>query len=213
MTPSDPALIVIAKEPLPGRVKTRLTPPLAAEEAAALAEAALADTLDAVARAAASERVLALDGAPGPWLPDGFEVIEQARGGLADRLAAAFAYVAGPALLVGMDTPQLTAAAIDRSSAALMDAGVDAVLGPADDGGYWAIGLRRAVPGAFTGVPMSSADTCARQRERLDELGLRVAELEPMQDVDTIDDAREVASLCPSRRFGALFRSLRWAGA
>ncbi|MFC9290815.1 glycosyltransferase, partial [Streptomyces sp. NPDC057052] len=64
-------LLVIAKEPLPGRVKTRLTPPFAPWEAAALAEAALADTLAAVAAAPAVRRRLVLDGAPGPWLPPG----------------------------------------------------------------------------------------------------------------------------------------------
>ena len=68
-------LLVIAKEPRPGRVKTRLTPPFTPEEAAALAEAALADTLDAVARTPAERRVLVLDGTPGPWLPAGFEVV------------------------------------------------------------------------------------------------------------------------------------------
>ncbi|GAB2471058.1 hypothetical protein GCM10027162_78090 [Streptomyces incanus] len=68
-------LLVIAKEPRPGRVKTRLTPPFTPGQAAELAEAALADTLHAVAATPAARRVLVLDGAPGPWLPPGFDVV------------------------------------------------------------------------------------------------------------------------------------------
>src|SRR5215475_12006380 len=72
--------VVIAKEPVPGRVKTRLTPPFTPAEAALLAEAALADTLAAVAAAPVSRHVLALDGVPGDWLPAGFDVIPQCGG-------------------------------------------------------------------------------------------------------------------------------------
>ncbi|CAM5579726.1 hypothetical protein SVIOM342S_07620 [Streptomyces violaceorubidus] len=89
-------LLVIAKQPRPGRVKTRLTPPFTPAEAAALAEAALADTLGAVAATPARRRVLVLDGDPGPWLPPGFDVVPQGAGGLDARLADAFAGCAGP---------------------------------------------------------------------------------------------------------------------
>jgi len=103
-------VLVIAKQPVPGRVKTRLTPPYTPREAAALAEAALADTLHTVLRVPARRRLLVLDGTPGPWLPPGFDLAAQPPGGLDERIAAAFALCGrGPALLVGMDTPQLTA--------------------------------------------------------------------------------------------------------
>jgi glycosyltransferase A (GT-A) superfamily protein (DUF2064 family) len=105
---SGTALLVIAKEPVPGRVKTRLVPPGTPRQAATLAEAGLADTLHAVLAAAARRRVLVLDGEPGSWLPPGFDVVPQCGGGLDERLAAVFAAVPGPALLIGMDTPQLT---------------------------------------------------------------------------------------------------------
>src|SRR4051812_32643874 len=111
-------LIVIAKAPVAGRVKTRLCPPCTPGEAAALAEAALRDTLDAASRCRAARRVLALDGAPGAWLPPGFDVEPQRGDGLAERLAHAFAGVSGPAFLVGMDTPQLTPALLDAGLAA-----------------------------------------------------------------------------------------------
>jgi glycosyltransferase A (GT-A) superfamily protein (DUF2064 family) len=95
----------MAKSPVPGRVKTRLCPPCTAEEAASLAEAALADTLDAVAACGASRHILVLDGVPGPWLPPGFQVVPQTAGGLDRRLAAAWALAGGPGVQIGMDTP------------------------------------------------------------------------------------------------------------
>ena len=204
----DIALIVLAKEPRAGRCKTRLCPPLAPAEAALVAAAALADTLAAVSDARVARRVLALDGEPGEWLPPGFEVVEQARGGLAERLAGAFVAVGGPALLIGMDTPQLTGAAIDAAVTELRREGIDAVLGPASDGGYWAIGLREPRSEVFRDVPMSSDQTAARQRARLDRLGLRFTELETMRDFDTIDDARAVAAICPRSGFARQLRLL-----
>ena len=197
------ALVVIAKEPVPGRVKTRLTPPCSPAGAAALAAAALADTLAAVARTRrAGRRVLVLDGAPGPWVPRGFEVLPQRGDGLAARLAAAFADVGGPAFLIGMDTPQVTPAQLDDGLRALDRA--DAAFAPALDGGYWAIGLRKADARVFDGVPMSRDDTGAVQRARLAILGLRTAILPPLRDVDTIEDARAVAREAPDGRFAAL---------
>lgn len=191
------ALIVIAKAPVPGRVKTRLCPPCTPEQAAALAEAALADTLQAVAATPVARRVCVLEGEPGPWLPAGFDVVAQRGDGLDERLAAAFEDVGGPALLVGMDTPQLTPALLADGLDALALPGTDAVLGLAPDGGYWAIGLRRPDRALLEGVPMSTADTGAAQRRRLLDAGLRVAMLPELRDVDTIDDARIVAGAAP----------------
>jgi rSAM/selenodomain-associated transferase 1 len=195
-------LLVIAKAPVPGRVKTRLTPPFTPTEAAALATAALADTLAAATACGATRRVLVLDGAPGPWIPAGFEVIRQRGDGLAERLAAAFADAGAPAFLVGMDTPQVTPALLDAGLGALDDA--DAVLGAALDGGYWGIGLRRADPEVFRDVPMSARTTAAVQRARLAELNLRTAILPPLRDVDTVADARAVAAQAPGSRFAAV---------
>jgi rSAM/selenodomain-associated transferase 1 len=203
------ALLVIAKEPLPGRAKTRLTPPCSPSQAAELAAASLLDTLDAVGRAPAARRVLVFEGDPSRWRPDGFEVIAQRGDGLGERLAAAFEDVGGPALLVGMDTPQLSPALLRDGIAALRSPGCDAVLGPALDGGYWSIGFTSPVPGAFTGVPMSATTTGARQRARLLELGLRVHEQPVLRDVDTIDDAEAVAAQTPESRFAAAFAAIR----
>ncbi|MET9958287.1 DUF2064 domain-containing protein [Streptomyces sp. NPDC006326] len=191
-------LLVIAKQPLPGRVKTRLTPPFTPQEAASLAEAALADTLAAAARTPASRHVLVLDGEPGPWLAPGFEVVPQTAGGLDERLAAAFAACSGPALLIGMDTPQVTP---ELLAPALRWDGHGAWFGPAADGGFWALGLAAPDPALLLGVPMSRPDTGAVQYGRLRAAGLRVGALPELRDVDTAEDARQVAAQAPGTRF------------
>ena len=198
-------LLVIAKEPRPGHVKTRLTPPFTPHEAAALAEAALADTLEVVARTPARRRVLVLQGAPGPWLPPGFEVVRQCPGGLDERLAAAFAHCTGPSLLIGMDTPQVTPELLTVDFG-----GCDAYFGPAEDGGFWALGLAEPDPALLRGVPMSTSGTGAAQRARL--AGLRVRDLPRLRDVDTAHDAHVVAGEAPGSRFAARLARLAAAG-
>ncbi|MFE5331851.1 DUF2064 domain-containing protein [Embleya sp. NPDC056575] len=196
-------LLVIAKAPVPGRVKTRLTPPLTPDQAAAVAEAALADTLAAVLATPARRRVLVLAGAPGPWLPPGFEVRPQHGGGLDLRLAAAFAGCTGPTLLVGMDTPQITPdlLGVDWSAA-------DAWFGPATDGGFWAIGMRRPDPSVFPGVPMSVPETGAVQRARLLAAGLTVRDLPTLTDIDTADDLAAVTRDIPGTHCAGVARAL-----
>jgi rSAM/selenodomain-associated transferase 1 len=218
MSAAATTLIVIAKAPVAGRSKTRLCPPCTPQQAADLAEAALADTLHAVLATPAGRRVLVLEGTPGAWLPDGFEVLPQRGDGLDERLAAAFADVAGsdapgpldpPALLVGMDTPQVTPGMLADAAAALHAPGVDAVLGHAPDGGYWAIGLRVQDPRLFVGVPMSTESTGYDQEARLREHGLSVALLPELRDVDRIQDAHAVAALVPESRFARVLEATR----
>ncbi|MGW5118286.1 TIGR04282 family arsenosugar biosynthesis glycosyltransferase [Streptomyces noursei] len=207
--PGPATLLVIAKEPVPGRVKTRLTPPYTPREAAALAEAALADTLHTVSRTPARRRVLVLDGRPGPWLPPGFDVLPQSPGGLDDRIAAAFAHCdPGPALLVGMDTPQMT---VDLLAGVGGDDDHDAWFGPAADGGFWALGLADPTRAAalVRGVPMSTDRTGELQRHRLVAAGLAVRDLPVLRDVDTAADVGPVAARCPAgSRFAATVRAL-----
>ncbi|MFC6594026.1 TIGR04282 family arsenosugar biosynthesis glycosyltransferase [Kitasatospora paranensis] len=209
-----PTLLVIAKEPLPGRVKTRLTPPYTPEQAADLAAAALGDTLATLDSVPAGRRLLVLDGAPGRWLPAGWEVVPQVAGGLDARLAAAFAAAppGAPALLVGMDTPQLAARTLAEPLSAARRPGVDAWFGPAADGGFWALGLAR--PTAETarrlllGLPMSTARTGGALAERMAAAGMTVERLPVLRDVDTAQDAAEVAALAPDGRFADCWRSL-----
>ncbi|MQY04715.1 TIGR04282 family arsenosugar biosynthesis glycosyltransferase [Actinomadura macrotermitis] len=199
-------LIVIAKEPVAGRVKTRLTPVYTPEQAARLAEAALADTLDAVAATPAGARTLALAGRAGPWLPAGVQVIAQRGAGLDERLAHAFddAYAGRPLVLIGMDTPQVTPALLESAADALRTR--DAVFGPAADGGFWLLGLRRPDAALLRGVPMSRPDTGRRQLARL--RGLDVALLPELTDVDTPADAAHVARLAPHGRFAAALQGV-----
>jgi rSAM/selenodomain-associated transferase 1 len=197
------ALVVIAKAPALGRSKTRLCPPCTPQQAADLAEAALRDTLAAVAATPCSRRMVALEGPIGDWLPVGFEVVPQRGGGLGRRLASAFEDVGEPAVIVAMDTPQVSPAMLTHALGALSDPGTDAVLGPTPDGGYWTIGLHGPDPDVFTGVPMSSRDTHAAQMERLQLLGLSTAHLPSLIDVDSIDDARAVARQAPATLFAA----------
>lgn len=202
-------LIVIAKEPVPGRVKTRLTPPFTPREAALLAEAALTDTLAAAAVAPVARRVLALAGSPGPWLPSGFDVIAQSGGGLDERLGNAFADtyagLAQPMVLIGMDTPQVTPSLLTAAVTPLVTGEADAVFGPAADGGFWLLGLRRPDASLTLGVPMSTSDTGRIQLERLTAAGLRVAAVPELTDVDTVAEAERVAAAIPGSHFAGAF--------
>jgi hypothetical protein len=199
----------MAKSPRPGRVKTRLCPPCTPDEAAAVAAAALADTLDAVAACGAARRILALDGPPGPWLPPGFAVVSQRGATFNDRLANAWADAGGPGIQIGMDTPQVSPAELDGLLARLDGDGArrPAVLGHALDGGWWVIGWRDADPGSvFTGIPMSAATTGRAQENRLRALGFDVAAADPKLDIDTFGDLAAVAEAAPHLRTAAVAR-------
>jgi uncharacterized protein len=200
-------LLVVAKTPEPGRVKTRLCPPCTPEQAARVAAAALADTVDAVTATPAEHRTLVVEG-PHP-APPGWQRIPQRGAGLAARLAHAFADTrrAGmPSLLVGMDTPQVSGGWLARAGNLLRTA--DAVLGLAEDGGWWALGLAEPRHAAVlreitTSLPTTGARTLAALRRR----GLRVAALPVLRDVDTAADAHAVAALCRAgSRFPAVVR-------
>jgi glycosyltransferase A (GT-A) superfamily protein (DUF2064 family) len=197
-------LLVLAKQPVPGRVKTRLCPPCTPDQAAAVAAAALADTLDAVHASDAAGRTLVLDGRyPAP---PGWRIVPQHGTGLGERIAHAFADTAVPgraSLLVGMDTPQLTPDLLAELMRRLA-AGADAVLAPALDGGWWALALRDpARASVLASVPMSTSDTGAGTLEALRNNGCAVTIGPQLRDVDTAADARAVAALAPTGRFAA----------
>jgi uncharacterized protein len=199
-------LIVLAKEPVAGRVKTRLVPPFSHGQAAALAAAALRDTLRTAAGVDAEHRVLVFSGDARGWAPDGWQVVPQVGGELDVRLAAAFTDAgSGPTVLIGMDTPQFRP---DQLPA--FDDGYQACLGMAVDGGFWAIGF--ADPGmaaaAVPGVQMSTSRTGADQLARMRAGGLTVQLLEPLLDVDTAAAAKIVADAAPDSEFARCLRRI-----
>jgi len=222
-----PAFVVLAKAPEPGRVKTRLCPPLTSAQAADLAAAALLDSIAAAVAAAdavsggrpvvvltgsmeRAARRIALDVA----LRD-VAVLPQRGDGLGERIAAAHvdaaALLLGPrrTLQIGMDTPQVGPDLLCDADATLTAPGVDAVLGPAADGGWWALGLRRPADAALLAtVPTSRDDTGERTLRALREGGLRVVLLTELSDVDTIGDVVVVAGDCPQTRFATAVRAL-----
>ena len=197
-------VVVITKAPVPGRSKTRLTPPCTPEQAAGIAAAAVGDTLDAVRAAPVAGRVVALDGHPGALDLEGFTVVPQVDGDLGTRLAAAFADAMAdgpvPTLLIGMDTPQVTADLLTSCAATLESAGPGtAVLGTAPDGGWWALGLHSAEPAAvLADVPMSRDDTAVPHTDRRWRVwGSPSSTCPPLVDIDHFADALDVAGACP----------------
>jgi glycosyltransferase A (GT-A) superfamily protein (DUF2064 family) len=210
-------LVLIAKETIPGKVKTRLTPAVTPDQAAQLAAACIGDTLAATATLAASRRVLAFDGTQVPAGAEGFEVLHQVDGTLDLRLGAIFDAIEGPILLIGMDTPQISHIDLAAAFDAWPD-DVDAWFGPANDGGFWALGINELSAdqlGGGTrgdlirGVPMSQDDTGRLQLERLLGAGLNVTMLPELTDIDTIVDAHEVAELAPHTSFAATLAAIR----
>lgn len=208
---STVTLLVVAKAPVAGLAKTRLMTVLSAEQAAVVAAASLLDTLDAVADTPAARHVVALTGDLDAATRrvelrrslERFSVLGQRGDALGERLSAAHADAGpGSVLQVGMDTPQLSPALLADAADRLARPGVDAVLGPAHDGGWWGLGVRTTgLARALVGVPTSRADTGELTLVALRGLGARVELLEPLGDVDTPADAAVVAALVPGSRF------------
>lgn len=199
-------LLIMAKSPVPGQVKTRLCPPLTPSEAADVAAASLLDTVEAALSTPGAVPVVALAGlvrrADVRDALSSCVVIPQRGWTFADRLVHAHLDVARyglPVLQIGMDTPQVTPALLE--SCAEFD---EAALGVALDGGWWALGLRDPQHAAvLRDVQMSRSDTGVRTLEALRGLKVRVKALPVLSDVDTIVDARMVAAQVPQSRFAA----------
>ena len=227
MSPVDAALLLVAKAPVPGLAKTRLAASIGPDAAADLAAAALLDTLTAVRDADVAARIVALTGDLGSArraeelevLLAGCVVIAQRGDALGERLAAAHRdagdLAPGPVLQIGMDTPQVTPSLLTAAARELARDGVDAVYGPATDGGWWALGLAEPHRASFLAeVVMSRADTGERTLAGLQTIAPTVSELVALTDVDTIDDVATVASvLGPESQFlraAAAGRATSW---
>ena len=221
MKPVDARLLVVAKAPVAGTAKTRLAAHVGAATAAGIAAAALLDTLEVCAQAVGPARChLALagdlaDAVRGEEIREAlrhWQVRPQRGGSFADRLVDAHRYVDGPRVQIGMDTPQVTGAHLAEVASGLVDH--DAVLAPAEDGGWWALGARGpAVALPLTGVPMSQPTTYDDTSRALLAAGHTVGRAGRLRDVDEIDDLVVVAREAPSSRFAVAVGDLLGTGA
>ena len=203
-------VLIVAKAPVSGLAKTRLTPPLSPAQAARWAAAALLDTMDAVLATPVASRVLAYTGdlaaaERGAEISGKFAdfVVHRQRGhGFGARLANAHADAARaglPVLQIGMDTPQVTPDLLAASARSLLS-GADAVLGPATDGGWWGLGLPDPrCARILADVPMSTPHTGAHTRTALRDCGYRVRLLPTLTDVDRYPDALGIVDHCTGR--------------
>ena len=195
MTGARRALVVIAKEPVPGAVKTRLAPILGADGAARVAAAMLADTVAGMAEVDAERwvcfappdaRTRMASMAPGCGL------LAQVEGDLGDRLAACFAALLGGGaervVIVGVDTPHVPRATYQEAFA-LLDQ-VDVVLGPAVDGGYFLVGAKAVVPELFVGIPMGTDAVLQMTIQRAIQRRLRIGTVPMLRDLDRLEDLR-----------------------
>ncbi len=212
-------VLVVAKAPVVGKVKTRLGHEVGMERAADLAAAALLDTVRACAAAYGPARChLSLDGVLAHGLLADELLDETAdwtfhvqRGdGFAERLVNAHedasAASGSPVVQVGMDTPHLSARAL-LEAGELLTGPDEAVLGPAYDGGWWLLGVGRPhLVAHLSGVPMSTAETGRLTRRALARAGARVTEIESLCDVDEVEDAELVAAGSPHTRFARSWR-------
>lgn len=205
----EPTLLLVAKAPVPGLVKTRLAADVGETAATAVAAAALLDTIEACTLAVGPDRCrLALSGDIAEAVRAdeirtalaGWTLAPQRGDGLGERLANAHTEVSGPVVQIGMDTPQVTPAGLLAVADGLEAA--DAVLAPAEDGGWWALALRDpSAATALRDVPMSTPETYAATRSALEAVGLRVAAGERLRDVDHLADVAPVAAAAPHTRF------------
>jgi len=213
-------LAVFARIPAPGRVKTRLSPAIPPALSARLYLAMLADALEGAMSADPGHVSVfwasAGDPPAGLSLPEGVAVRHQQGADLGERLSSAFAeLLAGPgdrAVVMGSDCPDLGPAVLGEAFAALGDR--DLVLGPARDGGYYLIGLRRPAARLFEGVSWGTDQVLAQTLERAERLGLEVARLAALDDIDSPEDlVRFIARRCvsppgPGARTEAALRDL-----
>ena len=192
MPPAPCRIVVFAKAPRPGAVKTRLIPALGAIGAAALARRMLDHALGQALAAGVGPVELCMSPAPGDvaWRsvnpPAGVVCTAQVEGDLGQRMAGAVhrvtARLGEPVLLMGSDCPALTSQEITRAAGRLRDH--DAVLIPVADGGYVLIGLKSPCPALFTDMPWSTPAVCAETLRRAAMLGLTVWLGPPLHDID-----------------------------
>jgi hypothetical protein len=190
---------VFAKSPVPGEVKTRLAASVGCAPAAALAGAFLADTWTLVSGRRWADPVIASTGMIPAGIAPGATVWMQGEGTLDERIERVMTYALSRrrgAIALGADSPGLPVEVLDEAAARV--ARGEAVIGPADDGGFYLLGLPRFPPGLLTGVPWSSELTCGAVLRRLSDHGMNTAMLPRWFDVDRGEDLPRLKSLLAS---------------
>jgi rSAM/selenodomain-associated transferase 1 len=197
---NGPAIIVMAKAPLPGTVKTRLSGAYSDVEIVALASAFLADTV-AAAKLIGPHVFIAYSPEGGrsiiePIAGGGVEWICQLGADLGERMYAAFAeaFEQGftPLVIVGTDSPHMPTASYQAAMEILQGREADIVLGPADDGGFTLIGVSAPNPALFEGVLWSGPTVLKQTTENAERAGLQVRTIAPWYDVDTPEDLQRL---------------------
>jgi uncharacterized protein len=193
-------VVIMAKQPVAGRVKTRLLPALSPGAAARLSQALIEDTITLASRVAQVHVAVAVSppGAVETWgrrLPHEPVLLPVEGPDIGACLAAAtghlFSIGFSRVIALSSDSPTLPVSALERAVALLRDA--DVVIGPCEDGGYYLVGLRAPCPGLFSDIDWGSERVSAQTRERADTLGRSTAWLHPWYDVDTPDDLERLS--------------------
>jgi rSAM/selenodomain-associated transferase 1 len=211
---SDRALILFAKEPIPGKVKTRLVPPLTPEGAAELYDSMLRDTIARIGLLEGIDRYLFYDGENGALeffteAAPGMTCLPQEGADLGERMAEAMRQVIAIghdiAVIIGSDSPDLPMEFIINSINKLSAGDCEAVFGPTEDGGYYLVGLTRLHEELFIGIPWSSDRVMDETLARAAKAGIRASLLPLWHDVDSAADLDrpellEEASLAPLTR-------------
>ncbi len=191
-------VVVMAKQPVPGRVKTRLIGRCTAEQAAMIHAAMLECVLHRLSRYLTGNLYLALDGyarngTTAPALvsqlsiPNNVKYMDQGTGDLGDRLTHVWNQLDGQlTAFFGIDSPDVPQQALTALPTYLNSA--DAVVGPVEDGGYWCLGVSRLHPALVTGIDWGTSAVYHQTHEAGRRAGLRIHDLPPWHDVDTADD-------------------------
>ena len=193
-------LVVVAKAPVPGEVKTRLYPKLTIDEATDLYRCFLQDRIKEIGRL--TEIDLAISYTPeeskeyfSRFITNGFHLFPQRGKNLGERLSNIFkdklADKYDAVSIIDSDTPDLPRSIVQQSFQLLMSNGVDAVFGPCDDGGYYLVAMRRPQPDLFQHIPWSTEAVLATTLERASAIGLKAELLPRWNDLDTFEDLIE----------------------
>jgi hypothetical protein len=190
-------LVVVAKEPVPGRVKTRLSPALTPQEAATLYQCMLGDRIREIARLDGTDLAIAFTPANAaeaftPLVRPGFSLFPQRGKDLGERLhnvfVDAFGAGYGAVTIIDSDTPDLPRSVVRKSFGILLSQSSEVVFGPCNDGGYYLVGMRKPHPELFENIPWSTAKVLEATLQKTGEIGLKTELLSTWNDLDSFED-------------------------